>query len=152
MPTRDLKVSQQELADWLGLSARRIRELTKAGILKKSTRYGLRDSVRRYLEFIRTKPGNLTEERARLTKAQADLMELKLRARNGELVLREAVQREAFAVGRRIRDGVENLPARLSGLFAAEPDQGNIFVLFSREISQCLEGLTNAAPDQKRKA
>ena len=48
------------------------------------------------------------------------------------------------------RDGVENLPAWLSGIFAAESDQGRIFELLSAEIQQCLEGLANGTPDQKR--
>ena len=83
-------------------------------------------------------------------KAQADLMEVRVRTRTGELVERSAVAKECFAVGRRIRDGVENLPAWLSGIFAAESDQGRIFELFSAEIQQCLEGLANGTPGQKR--
>jgi phage terminase Nu1 subunit (DNA packaging protein) len=141
MSMREITVSQQELADWLSLSSRRIRELTKAGILKKAPRYRLRESVSAYLEFIRAEPGNLTEERARLVKAQADLMELKLRSRRGEVVELAEVQQANFAVGRQIRDAVENLPPRLSGIFAAESDQEKIFELFSREIQQCLESL-----------
>lgn len=86
---------------------------------------------------------NEAERRLRL--AQAEQQELKLSKLKGTLVLREAVEREAFAMGRRVRDSIENLPARLSGLFAAESDQGRIFILFSKEIQQCLESLTNTA-------
>lgn len=88
---------------------------------------------------------NEAERRLRL--AQAEQQELKLAKIKGTLVSREAAEREAFMMGRRVRDSLENLPARLSGLFAAESDQGRIFVLFSQEIQQCLESLTTA-PDQ----
>lgn len=98
-----------------------------------------------------TSTTSYTAARARKETALAALRELQLKERTGELVEREAVERVAFATGRRIRDSIENLPARLSGLFAAESDQSTIFQLFSREIQVCLEGLTNDAPDQKRK-
>ena len=77
----------------------------------------------------------------RRTQAQAALEELKLRKETGELVLRSAVEQATFASGRRVRDGLQNLPARLSGIFAAESDQARIFALFSAEIQQVLEGL-----------
>lgn len=93
---------------------------------------------------------NEAERRLRL--AQAEQQELKLSKLKGTLVLREAVEREAFAMGRRVRDSIENLPARLSGLFAAESDQGRIFILFSKEIQQCLESLTNTAPSSANDA
>lgn len=68
----ELTVSQQEVASWLDLSSRRIRELTQSGILTKGPAgYAVRASVKAYLAFLRSAPGNLTDERARLTKALA---------------------------------------------------------------------------------
>jgi hypothetical protein len=71
------------------------------------------------------------------------IKELDLRQRSGELVLREAVERGFFSLARSVRDSLQNLPPRVSGLCAAERNQGKIFVLLTREIDQCLEGLTN---------
>jgi hypothetical protein len=39
-----------------------------------------------------------------------------------------------------------NLPARLSGLFAAEADQAKIFTTFTKELRQTLITLTAKAP------
>lgn len=95
--------------------------------------------------------------RARKETALAGLRELQLRQRMGEVVELADVQQANFAVGRRIRDGVENLPPRLSGIFSSMTDQSEIFELFSREIQQCLESLTptggtdNEVPAEKKK-
>lgn len=135
-------VSQHDLASWLDLSPRRIRELTASQVLTKNTKgYALKASVRAYLSFLRSKTGSLTDERARLTRAQADLQELKLREKTGELVLRAAVEKMQFAQYRQVRDGLQTIPARLSGIVAAESDQRNVFDLLSKEILHTLEGL-----------
>ena len=141
---RDLIVSQQELAAWLTLSARRVRELTKAGVLQKDTQYRLRASVRRYIQFLRTESGSLSGERARLVKSQADLSELKLRQRTGELVLRDAVEKFIFAMNRRVRDNFLNLPARTDALLAAESDRKTCFAILEKEVRQILTGLANS--------
>ncbi len=78
----------------------------------------------------------------RRTLALAIREELKNLELSGELVRRSAVKQEEFRVLREVRDALENLPARLSGIFAAEHDQQRIFALFSTEIQQVLEGLT----------
>jgi hypothetical protein len=79
----------------------------------------------------------------RLKAAKARQEELKLQQIEGTLVLRSVVEKKVFAVGRQVRDKIENLPARLTGIFAAETDQGRLFALFSKEIQECLEGLTS---------
>lgn len=83
---------------------------------------------------------NEAERRLKLAKARQE--ELKLLKIEGELIARASVIKAQFAVGRQIRDGLMALPARLSGLFAAEHDQAKIYELFTRELHQVLEGLT----------
>lgn len=87
-------------------------------------------------------PISYNEAERRLKLAKAVQEELKLKQIEGELVRRDTVSKAVFESGRRVRDKIENLPARLSGIFAAEHDQARIFALFSTEIQQCLEGLT----------
>ena len=141
---REVTCSQQELSEWLGLSDRRIRELTKSGILKRGTTgYHVKTSVQAYIQFLRSEPGNLTDERARLTRAQADLAELKLRQRQGELVLRDSVDQEWFRLTRAARDNFLNLPARTDALVAAESDRQKCFDILTREVRQILEELTD---------
>jgi hypothetical protein len=46
-----------------------------------------------------------------------------------------------FKVGRRVRDGIFIVPARISGILAAESDQAGVFRLRTQEIVQAMEGL-----------
>jgi phage terminase Nu1 subunit (DNA packaging protein) len=145
MPVRDLSVSQQELAGWLTLSARRIRELTRAGVLHKDKQYSLRASVRSYIQFLRSEPGSLTAERERLTKFQADMAEVKFQEQIGELVRRDAVEKAVFASNRRVRTELQNIPSRTSGILAAETNQQTIHAIMAKEIHQSLESLSGGS-------
>jgi phage terminase Nu1 subunit (DNA packaging protein) len=141
---RKIVCSRVELADLLALSEQRVGVLTKTGILTRDPKgYDLRAAVRSYLNFARSRTGTLSNERSRLTRAQADLAELKYREREGELVRRCAVKRELFATARPIRDRLENIPARTAGLVAAESSQEKCFEILQREVRQALEGLTH---------
>jgi phage terminase Nu1 subunit (DNA packaging protein) len=68
---------------------------------------------------------------------------LKVRERTGELVERSAVADQQFRTGRRVRDGILNVPSRVAGPCAAETDQHKIHVLLTRELTQALEGLAH---------
>lgn len=143
---QELTVSQQELAEWLDLSARRIRELTTSGVLSKGPAgYEVRASVKAYLTFLRSTLGSLTDERARLTRALASMAELKLRQRAGELVLKEAVEKKWFELARVVRDGFNNLPARSAGLVASERNQERCHQILAEEVRQILEGLSRGS-------
>lgn len=147
----DFSVSQQELASWLDLSTRRVRELTTIGVLTKGTGgYAVRASVKAYLAFLRSTPGSLTDERARLTCALADMAELKLRQRSGDLVLKAVVEREFFGIARATRDNFLSLPSRTAGLVAAERHQQRCHDILAAEVQQILEGLTNGKADRVR--
>ena len=117
--------------------------MTASGVLTKGPEgYDLRSSVKSYITFFRATPGNLTDERVRLTKAQADLTELKLKVRRGELVSRDAAEKEWFRIGREIHDSLMNLPSRLAGLVSAEKNQEKNFMTIEKEVRQALERLT----------
>jgi hypothetical protein len=81
--------------------------------------------------------------RASKETALATLRELQVEERTNELVRRSAVADREFRVGRRVRDGLQNLSSRLAGLVAAETSQQKCFELIEREVQQCLEGLTD---------
>jgi len=144
MPVRDLSVSQHELAGWPTLSARRIRELTRAGILHKDKQYSLRASVRSYIQFLRSEPGSLTAERERLTKFQADLAEIKFQEQVGELVRRDAVKKVEFACFRQARNELQNIPSRTSGILAVETNQQTIHSILTKEIHDTLKSLSES--------
>lgn len=80
--------------------------------------------------------------------AKAKQEELKLARIQGALVLRKSVEARVFENVRRSRDALLNLPARLSGVLAAESDQARIFIVLTQEIQQALEGLAQQEGEQ----
>ena len=67
----------------------------------------------------------------------------------GELVLKSAVEKDAFETARIIRDVLLNIPTRVSGEIAGElglpqgQGQEKVFAILTKEIEQALEGLTS---------
>jgi phage terminase Nu1 subunit (DNA packaging protein) len=143
MPQHVLIGPKRQLADMLNLSERRITDLVMAGVLPARGPHGfdLIASVRGYVAFLKTDPTTLKAERLRLAKVQADILELQLGQRRGELVLRRAVADREFRKHRQVRDSLENIPSRVAGLVAAESSQAKCFELLRREVQQALEGL-----------
>ena len=132
-----------ELATLLDLSAHRITELAKLRIIPKPTDagYDLVASVKGYITFLRSTHGTLSDERARLTKAQATLAEVKLRVQEGTLIEALQVERDAFRVARVVRDAMLSIPDRLAALVTAETDQANNHAVLTKEILAALKGV-----------
>jgi terminase small subunit / prophage DNA-packing protein len=113
-----------DLADFLGVSTKTIRELAGRGIVVRAGRgaYELRASVRGYAEHLRAiatgKAGgeavaaSAAAARARLAEAQADKVEIGNARQRGGLVDAEAVQREWSDVLRTVRAGMMAVPSR----------------------------------------
>lgn len=83
----------------------------------------------------------LAQCQARKELFRAKLVELEYEERVKTLVLREAVEREAFRIGRQVRDAILNIPDRLAGVLAAETDQREVRNILVRELRQSLEVL-----------
>jgi NADPH:quinone reductase-like Zn-dependent oxidoreductase len=77
-----------------------------------------------------------------------ELAILKLKRSAGQLVPLEQVKADWFRVSRQVRDSLLNLPSRLSGIFAAEPNQNKIFAMFTREIHNVLTELSSGQLSQ----
>ena len=135
-----------ELAEALCLSTQRVNQLVKEGILPIPVdgRYAPRESVSRYVRHIRQREASKTHAGEAVRKMQLEnaMREIRLRKIAGELVPCDRVARDWFESARRVRDGLLNLPSRLSGVFAAESDQEKIFDSFSKEIHQVLTELS----------
>lgn len=146
MSTKPLIVSRRSLAEILNLSERRITQLVTAGVLpaRGLAGFDLAASVRGYIAFLGTHGGDLKTERTRCAKLKADLLQLQVKERTGELVEKAEVEREQFTLYRRVRDGLQNIPSRVSGIVAAELDQAKIFQILTKEIHQTLTALADA--------
>jgi hypothetical protein len=63
--------------------------------------------------------------------------------REGELIPRAAVAKDAFESTRIIREGLLNLPSRISGALAAESNQAKVAMLLDAAIRECLMTLAD---------
>ena len=86
-----IEVTEAELAEYLGLSTRRIRQLFKEGIVIKSQRgkYDLKSSVNKYINSLRDREKNKDEnlEKLKISREAESLMHERLKKRKTELVV-----------------------------------------------------------------
>jgi hypothetical protein len=80
------------VCQFLGLNGRRVQQLTCEGVLPRAERgcYDLEGCVRGYIEFL--KRHSAGDERARLLAVRADLAELELAQRRGDVVPLDMLQ------------------------------------------------------------
>ncbi|MBS3978396.1 MAG: hypothetical protein KGZ77_01180 [Rhodobacteraceae bacterium] len=124
-PVSSNQISETELADLLGLTANRIRTLTRDGVLKRTGKatYDRREAVRSYCHALRealTKKGHASKggdamaaEKLRLAAALAEKAERANAAARGELIPAAQVAREWSEVLRGVRAGLLSLPSRV---------------------------------------
>lgn len=120
----DSTISTAALARLLGCTDRTVQQLCARGIIPRAARgqYPLPEAVQRYVEHLRDVAAgrggeegvhDLTQERARLAKEQADGAALKNAALRGELVEAEAVRREWSDILRGVRSAMLAVPSRV---------------------------------------
>lgn len=151
-PVNNEVVSAKALGQWLDVTDRMVREYADKGIVIRSGRgkYLLQESVTNLVKHLRevsagrggeTQILDLTAERARLAKEQADAQALKNAQLRGELVHSDAVQAEWTDMIRLMRSNMLAVPARCrqrnNGFGPAETD------LIRREITEALEAIAN---------
>ncbi len=152
MPIEEVEVSGRDLAGAFGVSERTIRELADRGIITKvaRARYHLLAATKAYTAHLREVSAgrggeaaslDLTQERARLAREQADAQELKNATARGELVRADAVAAEWSDAIRLMRSNMLAVPARCrqrnSGFGLEETE------LIRREITEALEAISN---------
>lgn len=98
-------------------------------------------------EPVRPLPGDregyfATKERRE--RAEAELAELELKERRGELVKKADVERETFSVQRALRDRFTGIPDRIAPIVAAEPDVGKCHEIIAAEIRAALGDVVGA--------
>lgn len=113
-------VSASALGDMVGLSDRTIRDLAKRGVIDRcGAGFEPRDSILRYCAHLReqaagrSNSANLTQERIRLAREQADAASLKNAVTRSEMVPAKDVESAWSAVLRDVRSAMLSLPARV---------------------------------------
>jgi len=87
----------------------------------------------------------LNESRARREHYQAELAKLQVALQRKELVPAEEVKKDAFQIGRSVREALSNLADRLSHQLAGETDPTVIHQLLSDEHRDALSALSGVA-------
>jgi phage terminase Nu1 subunit (DNA packaging protein) len=151
-------VSNKTLSDILGVSGRTVRDLADKGVLVKLAhgKYEVMPSIHAYIKYkinlaIESfSKGDIdyAEARRRKELAQAQLAELDLAEKEGELIQVATVENEAFTAGKKVKDGLSNIPDRISPLLAAESDKNKIYRMLTSEINQVLEFLVTEGKEE----
>ena len=79
------------------------------------------------------------ESRAKRESYNAELARLELEEKQGTLVSAEEVKKEAYGIARQVRDGMLNIPDRVSAELAALTDQFEVHRRLTEEIRRALE-------------
>lgn len=86
---------------------------------------------------------DLNESRARREHYQAELAKLQVTQQRGELIPVDEVKKEAYALGRSVREGLANLADRLSHQLAGETDPARIHQVLTEEHRSALVELAD---------
>ena len=86
---------------------------------------------------------DLNESRARREHYQAELAKLQVSQQRRELISADEVKKEAFALGRSVREALANLADRLSHQLAGETDPARIHAVLTDEHRAALVELSN---------
>lgn len=113
--------TEAQLAAFWGVTARQVRVLVSEGVIAKSEAgiFELQASTRAYLRHLMAKANRktaspeLAAEKLRLTREQADAIEIKNAAARGDLVPASEVKNSWFAILRDVRAGMLAIPSRV---------------------------------------
>jgi phage terminase Nu1 subunit (DNA packaging protein) len=144
-------VGAGELADYLGVSSQSIAAFANDGkvVRLKRGRYDLRASVQTYTAHLREVAAarggeaqilDLTQERARLAREQADGQELKNRQLRRDLVSASDVEREWSDILRKVRAGILATTSRVRASAGLTAEQA---VEMDAELRLALKDLGN---------
>ncbi|MBF0293870.1 MAG: hypothetical protein HQL96_01665 [Magnetococcales bacterium] len=143
-------MTQEEMAAFLDMSARNLRDVLK--VLGMPSKGFDPDAVRvAYIRMLRDRAvrangrpqeNDTAQERHLLTKARRAKAELELGRLKGSLLDAEDVKREVFEMARRTRDRILGIPYRVAASLAAETDAKAIERLLDDELRTALEELS----------
>jgi phage terminase Nu1 subunit (DNA packaging protein) len=127
-PAFPREVTTQTLAALLGLSTNRVNVLAQQGAIRRTPRgrFRLPEAVHHYVAYIKANPNGravanrATDERKRLTAAQADLAELKLAETRGDLLPIEEVRSQWSQVAVDLRARLLAVAPRVASALALD--------------------------------
>ena len=130
------------------MTPNRVRQLRDEGVLaeKAPELYELKASVVRYIDYLRKGRGNasLNEERAMLTRAKREAVDMENEERRRNLHSAEEVENGIKTMCLNIRSRLLSLPAKLAPrLSEMDGDRAGIFDELKRAVDEALEKLSD---------
>ena len=152
-----MEVNQSELANILGITNRRVRQLKEEGffqLVENSRKYHLESCVQEYIAYkVKTEMGKGTSEEIDKIKAEhevvkKDISKLKLRKLRKEL--HEARDVEFFLSNMLVnfRNKLLSVPSKVAVQIIGEEDVNRITELLKREMVETLEELSEYDPEE----
>lgn len=148
-------VSTSELAEILGITDRRIRQLEKAGIISKISRgkYDLAAAVQQYISWIKSQYAetdeelDLKKEKTLLTRANRQKVELELQIMRGELHRSEDVRRVMNDMLGAFRARCLAIPSKVAPKIQGKTDLAIIQDIIKKEVYEALSELADYDPE-----
>ena len=151
-----IEVTEVELAEYLGLSTRRIRQLFKEGVVIKSQRgrYDLKSSVLGYINSIRQaeKKKDVDLEKLKISKEAEGLMHERLKKRITELKVQEMEKKlhrsedvEYFwnTMVLAAKSRLTSIPVKAAPLLVGIEDRKEIQSILKREVAEALNEIAD---------
>ena len=148
-----------EVADWIGISTRRVRELRADGVLPGGPRdpYVLRDCVRAYCAHKRPIQGRAAEggsdgapdidgAKLRLYTARAETVEMLNAQMRGDSILAEDMVAVVTGTFEGVRAKILAIPTRAAPLLAARTTAAQIRDTLTEVVHAALEDIVDAGP------
>lgn len=138
------------IADLLMVSERRVQQLAKEGVIPKAERgrYELVPTVQGYIRYLQERSVHsdattidYAVEKARLTKAQADLAELTLARERRDVVSVALLEKNLSGLFAEVATNLRNIPGRIVSSLVGQTDERAIRRLVLAEIDQVLQAL-----------
>jgi phage terminase Nu1 subunit (DNA packaging protein) len=150
-------ISSKDLAGILGVTTRRIRQLTQNGVFPQVARgkYVLGDAMRSYISHLQEKareaavdPKDLQKELTRLRRAQADKTELEVKEYRGELHRAEDVEDVWTEMLSNFRARILAVPTKLAPQILGIEDLKEMQKALKDAVYEALQELSEYDPDR----
>lgn len=146
--------SLEVIAQFLNITPRRVQQLASEGVIPKGKhgQYHFVGAVRGYIKYLQqraegrsTADAPAIEQRERLSRLQADRVEMELQERRGELISRSGVEAALSVKLIAAAEQFQGIPDRLSAVLAAETRAEVIHRNLTDEIRNAMEIISSGA-------
>lgn len=153
-----LTVSASVLADLLGVTERRVRQLAEEGIFTRESkgRYNLPESIKTYINMLKMESDivnsgqanglDLDSEKAIHERVKRNQAEIKLALMKGEVHKADDVKRVMVDMLTSFRTRFLNIPAKVAPLLVNKKDAGHIREILTSEVVEVLHELKEYNP------